>query len=348
MKKDINEFNEKLAASLLEQSLLRDKVAALEKTLESEKLINRIRNNDKMTKFYTGLKSWALFEIIYDLVLPGIVATSSSDKRSLPFDEQLLLVLMRLRLNLSEQDLAYRFKISVGTVSNYIAKWIDVMFVRLARNFMAWLSREANRRSMPNFFKKRFPNCIVIIDCFEVPIERFKQLLARCSTYSYYKGRTTVKFMIGITPRGAISFISQGYGRRSTDVHITLDKKHLAIVNDDSFLSKLEKDDEVLADRGFLVESELKKRGVKLTTPSFLGRRSRLTRKETAFSRRVSNVRIHVERVIGRLRENYKILTDRVPIQLLRSDDDNLSFFDKVVFVCCCLTNANPSVVPAS
>lgn len=117
LKKEIREFDEKLAASLLEQSELRDKVASLEKTLEIKKLINRIRNNDKMTKFYTGLKSWALFEIIYDLILPGIVATSSTDKRALPFDEQVLLVLMRLKLNLTEQDLAYRFNISVGTGS---------------------------------------------------------------------------------------------------------------------------------------------------------------------------------------------------------------------------------------
>jgi hypothetical protein len=83
---------------------------------------------------------------------------------------------------------------------------------------------------MPNYFRRRFPKCKVIIDCFEVPIERYKNLLARSSTYSYYKGKNTIKYMIGISPSGAITNISQGYGGRSTDVKITLDKKHLSII----------------------------------------------------------------------------------------------------------------------
>jgi hypothetical protein len=176
----------------------------------------------------------------------------------------------------------------------------------------------------------------VIIDCFEVPIERYKNLLARSSTYSYYKGKNTIKYMIGISPSGAITNNSQGYGRRSTDVKITLDKKHLSIVNDESFINLLKEGDEVLADRGFLVKQSIEERGAKLTTPAFLGKRDRLTRRETSFSRKVSNVRIHVERVIGRLRETYTILKHEVPIQLLRKGDTKLSFFDKIIFVCSC------------
>ena len=127
---------------------------------------------------------------------------------------------------------------------------------------------------------------------------------------------------------------------------ITLDKKHLSIVNDESFINLLKEGDEVLADRGFLVKQSIEERGAKLTTPAFLGNRDRLTRRETSFSRKVSNVRIHVERVIGRLRETYTILKPEVPIQLLRKGDTKLSFFDKIVFVCSCLTNANPGIVP--
>jgi len=187
---------------------------------------------------------------------------------------------------------------------------------------------------------------VSIIDAFEIPLERFNNLLARSSTFSFYKGRNTIKYLISITPSGSISYISQGYGGRSTDVHITLDKKNCAVVNDENFLDKLQKDDVVLADRGFLVEEEVRKRGATLRTPAFLGRRPRLTRREVNYSRKVSNVRIHVERVIGKLRQTYRILRDRVPINLIGRDDDKISFFDKIVFVCCCLCNANPSVVP--
>jgi hypothetical protein len=143
-----------------------------------------------------------------------------------------------------------------------------------------------------------------------------------------------------------ILYISQGYGGRSTDVHITLDKKIFAVVDDENFLDKLQKDDVVLADRGFLVEEEVRKRGARLLTPVFLGRRTRLTRSEVNYSRKVSNVRIHVERVIGKLRQTFRILRDRVPVNLVGGNKDKISFFDKIVFVCCCVSNANPSVVP--
>ena len=44
--------------------------------------------------------------------------------------QQFLLVLMKLRLDLFDNDLAYRFRTSQATVSRYFNKWIDIMFVR--------------------------------------------------------------------------------------------------------------------------------------------------------------------------------------------------------------------------
>jgi hypothetical protein len=68
--------------------------------------------------------------------------------------EQFLLVLMRLRLNLSEQDLAYRFNISQGSVSNHLRLWIDVMFVRLGSVLMLWPTPESLLNSTPNSFQE--------------------------------------------------------------------------------------------------------------------------------------------------------------------------------------------------
>ncbi len=51
---------------------LKELIASLEEQLQKKKLINQITDNDKMTKFYTGIKTWKLFLIIYRFVLPGI------------------------------------------------------------------------------------------------------------------------------------------------------------------------------------------------------------------------------------------------------------------------------------
>ena len=49
---------------------------------------------------------------------------------------------------------------------------------------------------MPMEFRKKFNKCIVIIDCFEVFMERPKGLMARAQTWSNYKHHNTVKILI--------------------------------------------------------------------------------------------------------------------------------------------------------
>ena len=256
---------------------------------------------------------------------------------------------MRLRLNLNFEDLGYRFGIHQSTVTRYFSKWIDVMYVRLSTNFMVWPARDELRLTMPMFFRKHFRRCVVIIDCFEVTCQRFTDLLDRCSTYSNYKSRPTAKFLIGITPQGTISYISQAYGGRSSDVFITEDSKHIAVVaSDKNIISNLLPGDQVLADRGFLIAEAVALMMAELVTPAFRGTRSQLTQFEVETSRRISNVRIHVERVIGQLKRTFTILEGTLTIDELRSDDDGLAFIDKIAFVCCCLLNANEGVVPSS
>lgn len=329
---------------------LKNLVEKLSEDLNKHKVIHQIFENDVMTRFYTGLQSWKVFMAVFKLCRPGVEAVSgfNLEQCALELKEQFLLVLMRLRLNLAEQDLAYRFNISITTVSSYIHKWIDVMYVRLAKVLMVWPGREENLISMPSYFRKHFRLCVVIIDCFEVDVQRFIHLLDRVSTYSAYKGRNTIKFLIGISSQGVIIFISQSYGGRSTDPDIVEDKKYVAIAEDSNILTKLVPGDQVLADRGFLVEESVAREGAELITPAFKGRRDRLTTEEVENSRIVSNVRIHVERVIGQLRRTFTILEGKIKIDNLRADSDGLAFIDKIVFVCCCLFNCNSGVVPFS
>ena len=110
--------------------------------------------------------------------------------------QELILVLMRLRLNVPFQDLAFRFGISKPTLSRIFDKWIDVLSVRL--NFLIiWPERENLR------FGDRVA---VIIDCFEVFINKPSTLQARAITWSNYKHHNTIKFLIGITPHYVMHF----------------------------------------------------------------------------------------------------------------------------------------------
>jgi hypothetical protein len=78
------------------------------------------------TKFYTGLKTLNILISVFELSQPGIDSISSynTNKRKLTFEEQLLLTLMRLRLNMTMQDLAYGFDMSVSSTTRYFNKWV--------------------------------------------------------------------------------------------------------------------------------------------------------------------------------------------------------------------------------
>ena len=125
--------------------------------------------------------------------------------------------------------------------------------------FLLWPERDALRRNLPESFQN-FKNCVSIIDCFEVFIERPFGLTARAQTWSIYKHHHTIKYLIGITPAGAVNFLSQGCGGRVSDKELTIRSK---------FFEKLQHGDTVLADRGFTIEEELATYGATLTIPHF-------------------------------------------------------------------------------
>lgn len=168
------------------------------------------------------------------------------------------------------------------------------------KHFVYWPDRDAIKKTMPLAFQMQFGETIVtIIDCFEVFIERPSNIKASAQCWSTYKHSTTIKYLIGITPQGFIAFISKGYGGRASDKFIT---------ETCGFLENLLTGDVVMADRGFLIEEALKNRGVKLQIPAFTKGKSHLHPLEIEATWKIANVRIHVERVIGQLRQKFTIL----------------------------------------
>ena len=87
---------------------------------------------------------------------------------------------MKIKLNCPFQGLAYRFGISVSTVSRIFDKWIDIMSTRLQFLILyGHRAREELIKTLPLVFKQNFGNKVaVIINCFEVFLERPSSLIA--------------------------------------------------------------------------------------------------------------------------------------------------------------------------
>ena len=214
------------------------------------------------------------------------------------------------------------------------------MYVRLTP-LVKWPERGELLKSMPMEFRKSFKNCVTIIDCFEVFMERPTNLKARAQTWSNYKHHNTVKFLIAIAPQGAITFISKGWGGRVSDVHIT---------ENCGILENLQPGDAILADRGFNIHNSVGMYCTEVKLPPFTRGKKQLSKKEVGVSRRLSRVRIHVERVIGVVRQKYTILQSTLPINFIMcSETEEISAIDKVVdkvvTICCVLCNCCKSAV---
>ena len=83
-----------------------------------------------------------------------------------------------------------------------------------------------------------------------------------------------------------------------------------------------------------------------IKTPPFTRGKQQLEKVQVDWSRELSLVRIHVERVIGVLKQKFTILESILPITLVSDSYDHNSTIDKLVKVCAALVNLCPSVIP--
>ena len=92
-------------------------------------------NSDQNILFYTGLPNREILHCVCNFVKPQEEQHFDS---ALTYFQEFSLTLMRLRINLTITDLAYRYIVSKSTSSKLFLKWIDVMHHRLS-HLIKWL-----------------------------------------------------------------------------------------------------------------------------------------------------------------------------------------------------------------
>ena len=207
----------------VEERALLDRINDLELQLkEKDKLLSKqkfrlmnMKDNDAQVLFYTGFNSYHAFEVFFNYLGPAVnsLCYSSSNvtstkknrrHRSLPPIEECFLTLVRLRVGLTEQDIAYRFNLSQSTVSRIIITWINFMYLEL-KKIPIWPPKEVVQANMPKSFREKYPRTRVIIDATEIYIDQPRLPDIQQMTFSNYKNSNTFKGLIGVSPDGVMS-----------------------------------------------------------------------------------------------------------------------------------------------
>ncbi|XP_021373838.1 uncharacterized protein LOC110463521 [Mizuhopecten yessoensis] len=260
--------------------------ARLQAKINQRFCIERFSTDEYTLNMYTGFKSYACLKAVFESLQPTaftmtrwsqiqrkrLGVDSKEDPfrcETLPLIDQFFLFLCRIRQGHNEHDLAIRFGVSTSTVSRLLITWVNYLYFMLG-SLPIWPSKSRVNANMPECFKVTYPNTRVIVDCTELRAQTPSAKVLNSETYSNYKSHTTFKGLIGITPCGAISFISALHTGSISDKEIT---------KVSGLIDLLDVGDEVMADKGFLIQDLLQKVGAKVVVPPFLGLKGHFSKK---------------------------------------------------------------------
>ncbi|CAN7985184.1 unnamed protein product [Ixodes hexagonus] len=214
------------------------------------------------------------------------------------------MVLVRLRTGMAGREMARNFGVHEGTVSRVFSTWINFLQRELS-TLTRFPSLHEIQMYLPHAFR-HFPNTRIVLDGTEVRIQRASSLAAQRQTFSPYKHFNTYKAVIGCTPDGYISYVSELWGGSVSD---------RLIVEESGLMGRLEPGDTIMVDKGFKLNNMPP--GVQVHIPAFRKpQEPQMPEEDVAHSRRVASARVIVERVIGRVKQ-FHILDRPFPITMI-------------------------------
>lgn len=260
---------------------------------------------DAAVRAFTGIESVsALVALSDEVALVDKMATELSVLG------RVVLVLVRIKTCLSFICLALLFGVSKTTVHRHFYGTLQALAAVLEAA-IPWPSKEEVSRNLPRCFEG-YQEVRVVLDCTEVELEKSHCASCRILTYSHYKGRHTAKVLVGVSPGGLITFVSNGFGGKTSDK---------ASVKQSHVLDELSSfEDDVMIDKGFNIDDMCGKRGLGVVQPPFLRNATQFSSAEANKTVRIARARVHVERAIQRMKL-FKVLKGPVPWEMVGALD---------------------------
>ena len=290
--------------------------------------IEKYKENDEAMKYLTGFEDYEHFLLLFNVLGPACFELKyKSDELSA--QNELFLTLMKIRHAKDDFALSLDFGVGRKVVSNIVRTWINFMYFELSE-LDFWCEREVIDEHFPIKFQKMFPKTRVILDATEIPIQKPSNCNSQRITFSTYKNGNTLKTMVGISPRGLVTYISDSYGGSVSDRQI-IEKSELLQPG------MFNPGDSIMADRGIMVQDLFAHRNVQVNTPTTMKGRNQLEPGTVIKDRRIASKRIHVERVIG-YAKTYRIISRKMK-------KEQITMGGRFIKVCFLLTNFRNCIV---
>ena len=288
-----------------------------EPSFSTKKVLEKERKKDLLFKMYTGIK-YTRFCVLLSFLLSGQpfkYTENRKELKDLKDEDGLFFTLCRLRLNFPLNDLAFRFNLSQQTAGVIFDSWLQVMYLKLG-SLGLWPHRDVVLKNSPPKCQVEYPNTLVLLDATELKTEVPWKHVTQSQMYSKYKSSTTCKGLVGCGPSGDLMFVSKLFTGSISDKSICEESGLYNLISDMKKVGYIQSGDSVMADKGFTIESELKELGLGLNIPPFVVSTAQMTEDESNETAKIATHRIHIERLISRIK-NFKILKNRISMHLL-------------------------------
>jgi DDE superfamily endonuclease len=196
-------------------------------------------------------------------------------------------------------------------------RWINGLY-EWAKRQLTW--DDNNKQDTPSFSKftdKYGDKVVSILNVFEVLIPKPMNNEACMLTWSPLRDCYVIKYLLSVTPRGKVNFLSDGWGGVVTDKQIT---------EECGFLDYIAEGEKVLTDEGFVPQLD------KVLEEMECGLiECDKSNKDSLF---------YVIDVEKRVKELFPILDNVIPMYLLtEKSEDGMPLIDKIANIGCAIFN---------
>ena len=140
------DYQKELDNTRCELTLLREEVKKLREGMKNSEAVGTLTEDalicdDEKVQLYTGLPCYATLMVVFEFVSEGL---KPHHRSTLSLFSQFMMTLVKIRLNLRDAYLGYRFGVHQSAVSRLVLKWIDIIYIRLSS-----LCPAANSQNVP-------------------------------------------------------------------------------------------------------------------------------------------------------------------------------------------------------